>query len=214
LNWTFGYKTTVTCPFRCTFDGNFFTVFSDQGLWTKVADTKVVRNPSGNGAIIPASDFGILAPVTVGTNQRKSFYVTMQSPLIDIYAEAQQYTGNLQMEGDNSIVYIGAGFTTTNTPWPQAVDTLIAPQFAGVIHYKRTTEECDVRETTDITYEFLLRGKVDAAVLSHIAWSTDNKIDTILRNDLTLRELQIEHEIAKVGPASSFPVVYYGTLWV
>jgi hypothetical protein len=92
------------------------------------------------------------------------------------------------------------------------VDTLFDPQFAGVIHYKRTLESCDFREiTTTVTYQFLVKDPLDASVLNMIATSTNQKINDYLRDSTNLREMQAVHELVKMADAVAYPAEYYGT---
>jgi hypothetical protein len=190
-----------------TFDGLFTTIFSDASRWKQVANTNVVRNPRGTGAgaLIPVADFDT---ITMGPNERKSFYITMKSPLIDFNAHAFQRTGELATENDDLSVYIGSGLTEYK--FPSEVGTVLDPQFAGVIHYKRTLETCDIREITTVTYHFLLRDPVDVSVLDIIVARTDQKIDDLLRSDHNLLEIQTLHELTKMADATAYPVEYYG----
>jgi hypothetical protein len=188
-----------------TFDGLFQTVFSDESKWTPVANTNVVRNPQGSGAVIPVADFDT---VTLAANERKSFYITMKSPLIDFKAGAFMRVGTLATENDDLSVYVGSGLTEYK--FPSDVDSLLDPQFAGVIHYKRTLEACEVREVTTITYQFLLKNPLSTSVLDTIATHANQKIDELLREDLDLREVQTVHALAKMADATAIPVEYYG----
>jgi hypothetical protein len=191
-----------------TYDGIFDLVFSDASKWKQVANTKVVRNPrgAGAGALIPVADFDT---ITLGPNERVSFYITMKSPLIDFNVDVFMKPGKLAMENDDLSVFVGSGLTEYK--FPSEVDTLLDPQFAGVIHYKRTLETCDIREITSVTYQFLVKDPLDASVLDIIATSTNQKINDFLRDSNYLSDMQDVHELVKMADATAYPVEYYGT---
>jgi hypothetical protein len=190
-----------------TYDGLFDQVFSDASKWKQVANTNVVRNPqgAGAGALIPVADFDT---ITLGPNERVSFYITMKSPLIDFNVDVFMKPGKVAIENDDLSVFVGSGLTEYK--FPSEVDTLLDPQFAGVIHYKRTLETCDVRETTTVTYQFLVMDPLDANVLDITAARTNQKINYLLRDDNNLRAMQAEHELVKMADATAYPVEYYG----
>jgi hypothetical protein len=190
-----------------TYDGGQFqTVFSDDSQWKLVANTTVVRNPLGAraGAIIPTADFDT---VTLEPNERKSFYITMKSPLIDFTSDKSKVIGNVATENDDLSVYVGAGLREYK--FPSTVDTLIDPQFAGVIHYNRLLDECELRETTTIIYQFLLKNP-SATILKQIANRTDQMINDLVRNDMDLAEIHTVHELAKAQATTAQPVEYNG----
>jgi hypothetical protein len=192
-----------------TYDGIFDRVFSDASKWKQVANTKAVRNPrgAGAGALIPVADFDT---ITLGPNERVSFYITMKIPLIDFNVDVFMKPGQLAIENDDLSVFVGSGLTEYK--FPSEVDTLLDPQFAGVIHYKRTLETCDLREITAVTYQFLVRDPLDASVLDIIATSTNQKINDYLRDSPYLRDhMQAVHELVKMADATAYPVEYYGT---
>jgi hypothetical protein len=191
-----------------TYDGLFDLVFSDASKWKQVANTNVVRNPqgAGAGALIPVADFDT---ITLEPNERVSFYVTMKSPLIDFNVDVFMKPGKLAIENDDLSVFVGSGLTEYK--FPNEVDTLLDPQFAGVIHYKRTLETCDVLEITTVTYQFLVMDPLDANVLDIIAARTNQKINDLLRDDTILRDMQAVHELVKTADATAYPVEYYGT---
>jgi hypothetical protein len=189
-----------------TYDGQFQTAFSDESQWKLVANTTVVRNPLDvrAGAIIPADDFDT---VTLEPNERKSFYITMKSPLIDFTSDKSKGSGKVAIENDDLSVYAGAGLTEYK--FPSTVDTSIDPQFAGVIHYNRLLEECELRETTMITYQFMLKNP-SATVMEQIANRTDQMINDLVRNDLDLREIHTVHELVKAQATTAQPADYNG----
>jgi hypothetical protein len=191
-----------------TYDGLFDQVYSHESTWKQVANTNVVRNPqgAGAGALIPVADFDT---ITLGPNERVSFYITMKSPLIDFNVDVWMKPGQLAIENDDLSVFVGSGLTEYK--FPSSLDTLLDPQFAGVIHYKRTLETCDIREITTVTYQFLVQIPLDASVLDIITTRTDEKINDLLRNDQNLREIQTVHELSKMADATAYPVEYYGT---
>lgn len=191
-----------------TYDGIFDIVFSDASKWKQVANTKVVRNPrgAGAGALIPVTDFNT---ITLGSNERVSFYITMRSPLIDFNVDVFMKPGQLAIENDDLSVFVGSGLTEYK--FPSEVDTLLDPQFAGVIHYKRTLETCGIREITAVTYQFLVMDPLNASVLDIIAARTDQKINDLLRNNENILEMQTIHELTKMADAAAYPVDYYGT---
>lgn len=119
--------------------------------WDLVTDTRLVPTPEGTGAIVPAEDF---RPVSLKAYDLHSFYVTLTGPYLDHSVDALQKRGEEFAKNNDLKLLVGAG--TTEYKFPMQMDTVLNPQFAGVIHYK-VTEDCQQREkiTTVIEYIFL-----------------------------------------------------------
>ena len=137
-----------------TKEGNFKQAIGNQSAWELVADTTLVTAPEGGGGVIvPFQDF---TTIRMQPRERRSFYISMMEKVINSPAMALQKTGDFAHKGDDMDFFVGVGFNENG--FPAEADTVVDPQFAGVIHYERK-ESCRASVTnTFARFHFLSEG--------------------------------------------------------
>jgi hypothetical protein len=141
-----------------TIAGPYYSQFNQSSAWALLASTDLVLAPEGNSGIIPVSDF---SSMRVGALEKRSFYITMKGSFIDHTVYGLQKTGDIHVTGNDIQLYVGSGFTSDN--FPDAIDTVLDPQFAGVVHYEKTFQcEDDQAASTNIEFQLLFeRANID-----------------------------------------------------
>lgn len=186
-----------------TFRGRFESVRNDPSVWTKVADTKAIPAPEGVGAIIPVNDF---TTVSMGRDERVSFYVTMKAPLIDYNVAALSKTDELALKTRDLDLFVGAGLSEYK--FPEEFDDLVDPQFTGVLHYARTTE-CG-RTTTSIKYLFIVNENLRPETLRDLNKFVNTTVNDIMIEDDDIQQLQTAHNLEILSGAETTFEVYPG----
>lgn len=137
-----------------TFPGPFDSVVGVPAAWSLVADTQLVPAPTDRRAmIVPVSEF---TPVTLQAYEKHSFYVTLTGPYLDHSVNALDKTGEMFIENDDIQLFVGEG--THEYKFPEQMDTVLDPQFAGVVHYQLKDDGCTgptEKVTTTIEYTYM-----------------------------------------------------------
>jgi hypothetical protein len=186
-----------------TYKGRFDIIYNKPSFWTLVANTTLVPAPEGTGAIIPVSDFDT---VSIGQNERRSFYITMKAPILQYNVGALVKTDEVALQTADIDLLAGVGFSEYK--FPEAIDTLVDPQFTGVLHYARNSTCGQVSSTVD--YEFILNEKLRAGVLEDFTRQIDAAVTDLLKKDSGLQLLQEKHGLQKSGDALTVIDVYTG----
>jgi len=173
------------------FRGRFATISDNPELWSKVADTTAVPAPEGVGAIIPVGDF---TPVSLAKNERVSFFVNMKIPVIDYNVAALKKTDEIAIELPDFDLFVGAGRSETGFG---DLDSLVDPQFTGIIHYSRSNECGQV--TTTVTYYFIVNENLRIATLGELSAIVDTTVNDIMLEDDGILDLQKLHGLRKIG---------------
>lgn len=188
-----------------TYKGLYNLQINKPESWTLVADVEAVPKPDGSGVILPASAFDT---VFLQRDEKRSFYFYMNGPWIDNRVNALNKVGERDFLGLHFATFAGSG--TDGTKFPSAVAIEVAPQFAGILHYKVSDSCADEIATTTVEYEFLLQGVPTEQLLNDASISVLEVIDDHLRNDPVLKEMRITHSLARAESARTIPVGYDG----
>lgn len=185
--------------------GSYDLYFDQPGAWELLASTELVPAPEGNSAIIPVTDF---TPVRIPARGRRSFYVTMKGPYLDHTVYALQKTGDVHIRGDDLQLLVGSGFT--NYKFPGAIDKVLHPQFAGIIHYKKTFECADSKAaSTAVEFQYLFeKGQLDEKFVSKANAAIEGAMDGLLKSNSVLRGFVKEYGLHKSEVAESRVVSY------
>jgi hypothetical protein len=183
--------------------GRFDMIFNDPSVWTLIANTTLVPAPEGTGAIIPVNDF---ETVSMGQLERRSFYITTKSPIMDYNVEALAKTDEVALQTPDMDLLVGVGFSEYK--FPEAIDTLVDPQFTGVIHYARKATCGEVSSTVD--YEFILDEQLRIETLGDLTTLTDAAVTDIMLQDSDLIVFHEIHGLQKDGDAQTATELYTG----
>ena len=156
----------------------------DPSKWLLIAKTTGVLLPEG-GLIIPTSDFNRLE---IPRGERRSFYVTMKKSYLDHNVMALQKTGELQLRTDDLDLKVGVGFHEYK--FPGDFDRTLDPQFAGIMHYRRTTECKRATSTTTVDYTFLLEQTVTPKLITDVNRHIDEAVRALLEQNSALKSYQ------------------------
>jgi len=187
--------------------GQYAEHFNQPDAWDLVAATQVVVTPGGGGAVIPAQDF---TPVRIGANERQSFYVTMKGPYLDHTVYALQKTGDIQSRGDDLQVFVGAGLTEYK--FPEKLDDILNPMFAGVIHYEKEYDCGTVlTSTTYLDFPFLFEESVDMRI---VTMAINKAVDELLKEEDGLKSYVSRFGLQKRDSGETEAVSYsYTCKW-
>lgn len=186
-----------------SYSGRFDLIFDDPIYWTLVANTTAVRAPEGTGAIIPVSDFDT---VSIGKLERRSFYITMKAPILQYNVEALVKTDEVALQNADIALFAGVGFSEYK--FPEAIDTLVDPQFTGVLHYARKATCGQVSSTVD--YAFILDKRLLVGVLDDFTRQVNAAVTDLMQKDSGLQVLQETHGLQKDGDAQTATDTYSG----
>lgn len=167
-----------------TLAGSYDKLFHQPDAWDQLAATNLVLAPEGNSAVIPVADFKTLH---VPARERRSFYVTMKGPFLDQTVYGLQKTGDVHVKGDDLQLLVGSGFTSYK--FPDAIDTVLHPQFAGVVHYKKSFA-CDDTQASTTNVEFQLifeKNELDGALVSNTNAAIGRAVGGLLESNANLR---------------------------
>jgi hypothetical protein len=204
LDIRFGNSTDLDLSVEVyTYKGRYELIFDDPSVWTLVANTTLVPAPEGTGAIIPVSDFDT---VSLGKLERMSFYITMKSPILDYNVAALAKTDEIAMQTPDMDLLVGVGFTEYK--FPEAIDTLVDPQFTGVIHYTRKATCGQVTSTVD--FEFILDEQLRIKTLGDLTTLVDAAVADIMLQDSGLQVFQEMDGLQKDGDVKTATEVYTG----
>jgi hypothetical protein len=177
-----------------TLSGSYAELFDQPEAWDLLASTDLVLAPEGNSAVIPATDF---TPVRIPAHEKRSFYVTMKGPYLDHTVYGLQKTGDIHIRGDDLQLFVGSGFT--GYKFPGAIDTVLHPQFAGIIHYKKTFD-CDdsMAATTTVDFQFLFEKNVlDGTLILTANAAIELAVDKLLESNEVIRGFVKEYGLQK-----------------
>jgi hypothetical protein len=157
----------------------------DPSQWHLLTQTVGVLFPEGQGLVIPTKDFNTLH---ITSGEKRSFYVTMKRPYIDHNVMALQKTGELQMQSEELDIYVGVGFNEYK--FPGDYDRTIDPQFAGVMHFRKTTECIAAVVTTTVMFPFLLDQEATPQLVASINQYIDDAIKALMKQNSALKSYQ------------------------
>jgi hypothetical protein len=202
LDIRFGNTTDLSVEVY-TYGGRYDLVYNDPSVWTMIAKTTAVPAPEGTGAIIPVNDFDT---VSMGRLERRSFYITMKSPILDYNVAALAKTDEIALQTSDIDLLVGVGFSEYK--FPEAIDPLVNPQFTGVIHYARKAT-CG-KVSTSIEYLFILDEQLRIEVLGDLTRFVDAALTDIMLQDSGLQVFQEMHGLQKDGDAQTAAELYPG----
>lgn len=175
--------------------GGFTSSVNDPNEWELLAETTAVLDPlRSRGAIVPTPDF---RPLELSASERWSFYVTMQQPLLDHNVYALQKTGEVYLRTLAMDFYVGGGLTEYK--FPMAIDTLVDPQFAGVVHYQ--TQSCEERQpvSTRVDYLFLMDLNPTLTDVASVGNYVNEAMDIIALENSGIQSLMENYDLVKSG---------------
>lgn len=181
--------------------GSFEEKFDQPSEWTLVADTEVVLTAGGGGGIVPVQKF---TPVRIDFAQRQSFYITMKGPYLDHNVDALQKTGEVQSKGDDLQVFVGAGLTEYR--FPNQLDTILDPMFAGVIHYEKEYN-CDQVLTATTYFDFPVLFEDSVGNMVDVTTAINDALDEIFKNDPEIKAFVTDYDLTK-GDGQTEAVTY------
>jgi hypothetical protein len=190
-----------------SYQGRYDLIFNKPIFWTLIANTTAVPAPEGTGAIIPVSDFDT---VSIGQMERRSFYITMKAPILQYNVGALVKTDEVALQTADIDLLAGVGFSEYK--FPEAIDTLVDPQFTGVLHYAHKSTCGQVSSTVD--YEFILNEKLRVGVLEEFTRQVDAAVTELLQKDSRLQVLQETHSLQKDGDAQTAIEPYTGKSYI
>jgi hypothetical protein len=202
LDIRFGDNTDLSVEVY-TYKGRYDLIFNDPIFWTLIANTTAVPAPEGTGAIIPVSDFD---NVSIGQNERRSFYITMKAPILQYNVDALVKTDEVALQTTDIELLAGVGFSEYK--FPEAINTLVDPQFTGVLHYAYKSTCGQVSST--VYYEFILNEKLLVGVLEEFTRQVDAAVTDLMQNNSRLQVLQETHDLQKDGDAQTATAIYTG----
>ena len=188
-----------------TLRGEYEFFVNDTEAWTLVAQTEAVPAPEGSGAIIPVDKF---QTVSMMARERRSFYITMKGPFLDHNVYALHKTGEIQTGDGQLDVFVGAGLTEYK--FPEELDDVVHPQFAGVIYYRRTVDCNKLVIATNVEFQFVLNKATNVALLTDVAVIVDEAVGKIMEDDDTIKSYQMDFGLQKKGVAETTPYEYEG----
>lgn len=189
-----------------TLVNGYTDVYSIESSWTLVANTEVVPVPgsTSNSVLIPVQDF---TKTFMFANELRSFYITMQKPYIESTVNALIGSGETAVENDVLRIDVGSGLATYK--FPSTIDTTIAPQFAGIIHYEEDTAEAcaapSIETKLSIDYKFLVNvSGLDPIVIMTFNNETKSFFDGQLDDEEGyLREYKLKYRLAQLTDPTS-----------
>jgi hypothetical protein len=206
LDIRFGDSTDLSVEVY-TYEGRYDLVYNVPIVWRMIANTTAVPAPEeGTGVIIPVNEFDT---VSMGRMERRSFYITMKTPILDYNVNALAKTDEVAMQTQDMDLLVGVGFSEYK--FPEEIDTLVDPQFTGVIHYARKTT-CG-KVSTSVDYLFILDEQLRIEVLGDLTRFVDAAVTNIMLQDSGLQAFQEEHGLQKDGDAQTAAEVYPGKLF-
>lgn len=179
--------------------GTYNLVVNDPTAWEQIANATLSPQTNRAGLIIPAVDF---AKISMAERETRSFYISMTGPFLDYTVNALQKTGEMSASNSDVEVLVGSGFNDVNFLGP--VDTILHPQFAGVIRYdkKVSCDSVDTRAQTVINYQFLFEQE-DESQHTIVDMAIDAAVDSLLASNPTLQQFADKFQLQKAEGARS-----------
>ena len=189
-----------------TLVNGYTDAYNVESAWTLVANTKVVPVPGSTtkSVLIPVQDF---SKIFMSANELRSFYITMRNPYIESTVNAIVASGETAFENDVLRIDVGSGLATYK--FPPTFDTIIAPQFAGIIHYEIDTEEACLEPTSNtkfsIDYKFLVNASgLDPTVIMKFNNETKSFFDGQMEDEVGyLREYKLKYQLTQIADPTS-----------
>jgi hypothetical protein len=207
LDIQFGDNTDLSVEVY-SYEGRYDLVYNDPSVWRMIANTTAVPAPEeGTGVIIPVNEFDT---VSMGRMERRSFYITMKSPILDYNVAALAKTNEVALQTPDMDLLVGVGFSEYK--FPEAIDPLVNPQFTGVIHYARKAT-CADKVSTSVDYLFILDEQLRTEVWRDLTSFVDAAVTDIMLQDSGLQVFQEMHGLRKDGDAQTATEVYPGKLY-
>ena len=131
--------------------GNFENFVSNEGAWSKIAETIAVPSPEGLGAIIPAKE---IRPIQAEEGEIYSFYLHMTSePVLEVTSPSEDtQVGSVWYEDDQMEISVGIGLSSG--PFPDGGDVMGPSQFRGRLHYSAVKSCNETLTATEVELEF------------------------------------------------------------
>lgn len=190
--------------------GPYEKVMGSPGAWDLVARTTGVPAPEGAGVIVPAQDF---QSFRMEAREIRSFYITMNEPVLDNRVNALQKTGEVpdEMRGDDIDIFVGIGFDDRNKFSGVPTTLSVDPQFAGVLYYRKPNAQC-VEETsiTTVNYQFLFNQELDGQNMLKIDAAIQEAFETLMNKDQVLSSLRESDSLSQSGSVKSVLLEYKG----
>lgn len=174
--------------------GSYDQFVNDESSWEHVATTTLVPAPEGEGGIIPYQDF---KSVVMPMRTKRSWYITMRGPFIEHTVYALQKTGEVHIVGEDFNILVGSGLTEYK--FPVAVDRILSPQFAGVVHYKAVADCGALLTTTELQYAFLYGEEVNPILALELSQAMEQLSEEILAKNKALKQYSTEFGLVKSG---------------
>lgn len=158
-------------------DSDFESKLNDETQWTLLAKTEASIDPSRRGLVIPQTDF---KSIKLKRGQRRTIYIAMNGPWLDITAQALDKTGEIQIQEQDLALYVGVGL---NERFPSDFDKTVDPQFAGVIHYRKPVSCSEALYDTPVDLGFMSSQSEDPIFVARLNKSLDDIIkDSMLKS--------------------------------
>lgn len=179
--------------------GEYISVFDDRSAWDLVASTTGVKVTGRTGGVeVPEEDFKAVA---VMAGEQRSFYITLQGNWLDYTAYALDQRGEVSFEGEHFTLYTGAG--AKDDEFPSELDTVVDPQFAGIMYFDAATTDCQGQDQnpniliSEVPYDMLVSQELNRNLLSSIEALVDAAIETSLVEDNTLANYVRDHNLGR-----------------
>lgn len=192
-----------------TRSGPYIGYFNQSHDWIRVASTNLVLAAEGNSGIIPASAF---SPVKIPALSRQSFYISMTDAYLDHSVYGLQKTGDIHTKGDDLQLFVGTGFTSDN--FPESYDNVLHPQFAGIVHYKKSFQcNGDLTSSTEVEFLFLFeKNELDASFVLNCNSIVDNEINYIFESNDVFRGFVLEFSLQKSSGSTTIAENFAGAI--
>jgi hypothetical protein len=170
-----------------TKEGDYHGYQNQPDQWVSIADTTVIPSIEGRGILIQPQEFH---PVEVTPNNRRSFYVTLDTANLRYSDSPGRTVGAVYSEDEYLQIEVGAGLL--GFPFPDQVNE---PRvFCGILHYKRMIS-CDsvTKVQTKVVYHFIVQHDSTLAydaIQSKVNVIVSGTIMALLQSDINLLSFQ------------------------
>ena len=176
-------------------DSDYESKLDDESQWTRLAKTEASIAPSRQGLVIPQTDF---KSIKLKRGQRRTIYIAMNGPWLDITAQALDKTGEIQVQEQDLALYVGVGL---NERFPSDYDKTVDPQFAGMIHYRKPVECSEALYDTPVDLGFMSSQSEDPIFVARLNKVLDEIIrDTMLKSH-PFKDLVEQYNLKQAQPS-------------
>lgn len=180
--------------------GDYLSYQNDEKLWTPLFQSNGTLDPQGAGMLLSMEEF---MPIFLGAGDTFSFYITMKRPYLNCVAQALQKTGEVQADGEDFAVTVGAGLSEYK--FPESINPIVDPQFSGRIYY-RTKSDCFT--TTTVQFPFIF--SQDLPIDDEIGPVVDQAMSEFLLKSAALKELSTSRWLEMAVPSEAKRDLYNG----